>query len=120
MRVADSWGAQEIYLHYLYIYIYVYLYKDNGKRKSIAIVVAVLEKCVWTFCGHRHFLALMTTVGRNPARSIKNNVHNWSVQNSPVQIIAFQKQHFMLFIGHCLQHQWTVQGENGLIRYELN
>lgn len=42
------------------------------------------------------------------------------VQNSPVQIIAFQKQCFMLFIGHCLQHQWTVQGENVLIRYELN
>lgn len=42
------------------------------------------------------------------------------VQNSPVQIIAFQKQRFMLFIGHCLQHQWTVQGENVLIRYELN
>lgn len=68
----------------------------------------------------RHFLALTTVVGRNPAHSIKNNVRNWSVQNSPVQIIAFQKQHFMIFIGHCLQHQWTVQGENGLIRYELN
>lgn len=26
----------------------------------------------------------------------------------------------MLFIGHCLQRQWTVQGENVLIRYELN
>lgn len=51
---------------------------------------------------------------------LKKNVHNWLVQNSPVQIIASRRRRFMLFIGHCLQHQWTAQGENVLIRYELN
>lgn len=104
----------------IYVCIYIFTEIIVIGYQVIAIVVAGWEKCVWTFCGHRLFLALTTIVGRNPACSIKNNVHNWSVQNSPVQIIAFQKQHFMLFIGHCLQRQWTVQGENGLIRYEIN
>lgn len=30
----DSWGVQEIFLHYIHIHVYINIYRDNSNRKS--------------------------------------------------------------------------------------